>query len=354
MFLGARVSRDRTDVLEVTFSGPVRNVSNDDFFTNRTHALVKTLKMTGPVPANEDVRERTNEDGSHTYSFQLTDHIVPGETPELVYFRERSDVVDFEGTPIPSIVAAPIDVSEVDAYHGEKTMVRVARDGTWSDVVAAMADNTIVAIERGFTAPGARPRAIEERGLTLTAYGDGDAPKITLRGSDFFALRVSADHLTLVGLHLISDGMNGIGFDEYSSYGAVVDCTFDRVDTDNGAQAAIDFYFPQQQDDARRVEGPKALFNTVLGHNGGIIFSMSRAGRYRWKERYVEDLNGDGYRQPAMIIGNYIKLRNHGSDKGDALAVSRADHNWAEVSYNLIEGWVDDGFDAFQGLRVIV
>ncbi|MEM9876853.1 MAG: hypothetical protein AAF928_18290, partial [Myxococcota bacterium] len=301
------------------------------------------------------VVERANADGSYTYVLQLSDHVVPGETPELVYFRERSDVTDLEGTPIPTIPAAPVDVSEVDAYHGEKTLVRIAHDAAWSDVVAAMDDDTIVAIERGFSADDVKPIEIEEHGLTLTAYGAGTDPKITWRGNKFFSVRVSANHLTLVGLHLVSDGMNGIGFDEYSSYGAIIDCTFDRLDTNDNAQAAINFYFPRDKPDNNpRVEGPKALFNAVLGHNGGIEFSMSRAGRYRWKERYVEDLNGDGYRQPAMIIGNYIKLRNHGSDKGDAIAVSRADHNWAEVSYNLVEGWVDDGFDAFQGLRVIV
>ncbi|MEM9692019.1 MAG: hypothetical protein AAGA56_05720, partial [Myxococcota bacterium] len=216
VFLGARIPGGETDVLEVTFSGPVRNVSSDDVFTNRTHALVKTRKMTGPVPAHEEVRERANEDGSFTYVFPLSDHVVPGETPELIYFPERSDLTDLDGVPLPAIIDAPIDVSEVGAYHGEKTLVRVEQSGTWNDIVSAMGDDTIVAIERGFVAPDAAPQAIDHEGLTLTAYGDGDAPRITLGPSrkSFFSLKVSALQFTVVGLHLIADGMNGIAFDE--------------------------------------------------------------------------------------------------------------------------------------------
>lgn len=352
--LSAGVPADHTDVVEATFSRRLQHVTTDDFFTNRTHALVKTLKMTGPLLPDEEVREVANEDGSYTYVLQLSDHVVPGETPELIYFQERGDVTDDAGMSLPSF-AAPIDVAGVASYDGDKTLLTVSKDGTWNDVVEAMADDTIVRIERGFDGSGG-PTSILHDNLTLTAYGRGSDPRVTLSGQDFWSISaIDKNHVTLVGLHLVSDGMNGIAFRDRSSYGAIIGCTFDRLDTKDNAQAAIDFYFPTDSSDGyKRVEGPKALFNTILGHNGGIFFNLSRVARYEWLQRYVEDVDGDGYRQPAMFIGNYIKLRNHGSDKGDAIAVSRADHNWAEVSYNHIEGWVDDGFDAFQGLRVIV
>jgi len=353
--LGLRVPGDRSDVLEATFSRALLDVSNDDFFTNDTHALVRARKMTGPLQAGDAVEEVANPDGSFTYRIPLSDHVVPGETPELVYFQERGDITDLAGNRLPSILFAPVDISEVTTYDGERTLRTVDRSGAWNDVVAALADNTIVRIERGFDSAAA-PLVVQHENLTLTAYGTGDAPRITFSGDRFHAISATdTDHVSFVGLHIVSDGMNGIAYRDRSSHGAVIGCSFDRVDTRSDAQAAIDFFFQSSSPTGyTRPEGPKALFNEIRGHNGGIFFNLSEVARYEWRQRYVADTNGDGYRQPAMIIGNYIKLRNHGSDKGDAIAVSRADHNWAEVSFNLIEGWVDDGFDAFQGQRIIV
>ena len=353
--IAAFVPGERTDELALKFSARLYNVTTDDFFTNKTHALIKSRKMTGTLTPADSIREIAGADGTYTYILKLSDHIVPGETPELVYYHERGDITENTGNKIASILFYPIDVSEVETYNGSKTLKTVTKYSSWKSVLSAMENNTIIRIQRGFVSSG-KPTIINNENMTITAYGIGEKPKITFSGSGWFSIgATSKNNLSFIGLHIVSDGLNGIIFRDRSSYATVIDCTLERIDTNSSAQAAIDFFF--QSDNPKgytRLEGPKALFNRILNHNGGIFFNLSEVARYEWKQRYVEDMNGDGYRQPAMIVGNYIKLKNHGSDKGDAIAVSRGDHNWAEVSYNLVEGWVDDGFDAFQAQRVIV
>lgn len=347
--LSAVVREGAGDRLRLRFSSRLERVRPRDFRLSRTCARVVDRDHPDWDPSRTDVVE-LRQGSDWVYELTLDEHLVPSETPTLVYWRRGGQARAAEGgVPLAAIDHYPVD-NRVERYGGDKTVRRIPRDADWDAVRAAFGPDTIVAIERGFSARAGQTELPHSR-LYLTAVGSGDDPRVVFEDPErTYALTTySRDHVRIASLDIVARGLIGVAFRDESSFCGVIGSRLVQPeDAGRRASVGVRLYSKSSRAQNPKNEGNFALFNEVRGFSSGITYKGVETAD-RWRERHL-----GGTQHRIEIAGNVIRSINRGgSVLADAISTDRMDFNDSRIHHNRIVGWYDDGWDSFQARRVI-
>lgn len=331
-----RISDKNTDQLVVSFSAPVSLTSAHGF------------RLIG---GSSRIERLLSGSGTTQLVFQLTDHVLPDDRFEFLYWSELGNarIASKKMGSIEKISAN----NAINEYQGGGQLYYVSTGGsdnnsgkskdqpfrTINKAQSVVQPGDYILLKRGDvfgnTYIMAQKSGSEGNYITFAAYGSGNKPVIEHDNVNTFTI-ADKSYIQVDNLHFKTNGSGetGVYIIGDSKYPVVSNC---RIEGQGKPHYGVNYGISDGA--AKAVVYPQVLNNYITG--------------FRWNIRS----SGYPYNGTHEVIGGIIENNrcadNRTTDDGDGISAQRGKYHGLIIRKNEISGYYDDGIDLYAADNII-
>ena len=288
--------------------------------------------------------------GTAQLIFKLTDHVLPDDRFEFLYWAELGNAYTTSGKA-GSIEKTPV-TNQTKEYQGDGQLYYVSTNGSDSnngksefpfrtiDKAQSVAQpGDYILLKRGDTFKNtyieAKNSGREGKYITFAAYGIGNKPVIEHESENTFTI-ADRDYIQVDNLHfkVHGSGETGVYITGNSKNPVVSNC---RIEGFGSCHYGVNYGINDGA--AKIVEYPQVLNNYITG--------------FRWNIRSSGYPYNGTHEVKGGLIENNRCADNRAISDGDGISAQRGKFHGLIIRKNEIYGYYDDGIDLFSADNVI-